>query len=228
MFQVLILLVPSHALSGCMASKPSRVQGSQVPGAGQHDPIEVPGSSTIDHQATAPRSTGPSSRDTVRMSLRQVNNSIITIFGAPWSVNDGGGNRYKFADFAYSLGAPDYYSRLSEDLAPQMMFAQGLEEGALAICGDAIAADPMKPAAQRAVLRRIDDVTNATGDQINANLADMKLRFHGIDVGGDMSRLSPYLDLYNRVAQMDPMNGPSNGWYAVCVAMVTDDAFAIF
>jgi hypothetical protein len=234
MYRLCSIASISIALAGCMADTRHHA-GTTPPGPGAPgapgNPTEVPGQGSVDHHGTPGSPTGPyaTARDTVRMSLRQFNNSIATIFGAPWTMSDSGGNRMAYSDFSYALGAPDYYTRLSEDLTPQMLFARGVEEGAIAVCGDALASDSSKPASQRAVMRKIDDPTQATSAQIDANLADMKLRFHGIDASLDPSRIAPYRQLYDRVAALDTTGaGPAGGWYAVCVAMVTDDAFVIF
>jgi hypothetical protein len=207
-----LLLLPLAACDGLIATSFERpVTATQL----HHDVATEP--------AVGAAATG-------RLTIDQVSASFDTVLGQHWIVTTPGGDRVAIAELASSMGAADYYQRVSEDLEPNLLFNKLLLEGALTACADAVDADATVAAADRHIMRRVEatDTLATSRTRIVDNLRDMKLRFHGqrMDPTGETG-LERYLTLFQATSTADGTT-PADGWRAVCVALVTEPEFSLF
>lgn len=177
---------------------------------------------------------GPTSAGTQRLSVRQLANSMpVALGGSTWQVGAANG----FDTRARTLGEPDYLAVMDENLEPSALFLKFMDDAAKDACTRAANADQTKAANQRVLYKAVSLTdtlaTNRAG--VDANLAHLKLRFHGIKVAAqDEATLGPLRKLFD-----DAVKGAAGaatptaahvkeGWRAVCVALLVAPEYHLY
>lgn len=178
--------------------------------------------------------TGPASAGSQRLSVRQLANSMpVALGGSTWQVGAANG----FDTRARTLGEPDYLAVMDENLEPSALFLKFMDDAAKDACTRTANADQTRAATQRVLYKTVsltDTVaTNRAG--VDANLAHLKLRFHGIKVAAqDEATLAPLRTLFD-----DAVKGAAGaatptaahvkeGWRAVCVALLIAPEYHLY
>lgn len=172
-----------------------------------------------------------------RMDIDQLDSSIRTATGGigweswrrsgeTWEV----GTRY-FDTYADTLGVPDYINGTSEDRSVSLLFQKFLDDAARNVCrrladreggsGTAYDGEP------QAVFAPVDvNATDAAPAEVDAALSSLLLRFHGRRVELASDELTPWHDLYVRLAATEvATETPRRAWEGVCVALITHPDF---
>ena len=152
-----------------------------------------------------------------RLRVDQLRRSIPLLFnGITWT--DAAGND-QFNTMVATLGEADYNERYEDETAPSPLFAKFMDDMAGQVCGKAVARDGQQPdAAQRVLVPFPDDVLK--------NLRFLRLKFHGIYVPEDQT--TGLLELRELYRSVQAETGALDGWYAVCIAMLTAPEFMTY
>lgn len=180
---------------------------------------------------TSPDNRGPGSVDPVvradsegkvarRLSVDELRRSIPEIFGGiTWTVPVGRNEAVGFDQLSRTLGEADYIQSTVNNLDPTPLFLKFMDDMAGDVCEKAILQDAgtTRPA-DRIIVRE----TN-----IDANLRYLRLKLHGLHVADDaMDGLVELRALYDDIVAES--GDPNDGWFGVCVAMVTAPEFLAY
>lgn len=217
--RTIFAFVSAAAAAACDASSPNN--------APNIDPMFV------DHWTdTSPDGRGPGSVDPVtrtegegkvarRLSVDELRRSIPEIFGGiTWTVPSGrAAEGVGFDQLSRTLGEADYIQSTVNNLDPTPLFLKFMDDMAGDVCEKAILHDAGTTApADRIILRETD---------INANLRYLRLKLHGLQVtGNSMDGLVELRALYDDIVAES--GDPNDGWFGVCVAMVTAPEFLAY
>lgn len=154
-------------------------------------------------------SLGVLSRGPRRLSVPQIERTLEVITGFPEGsiVLDG--------NLARSLGEPNYLRVTEESLVPSPLFMKFLMDVAGFVCPAVREADNSRPESE-VVLARFPDP--------DENIRYLLLRFLSLDgaaADGYASRLRVVYDAAGAT-------NPSDGWQAVCVALITSPEFLLY
>jgi hypothetical protein len=161
-----------------------------------------------------------------RMNLDQLNASIRQVTGGVgWTERRNNVEIDLFEELSATLGKPDYVQSTHEDLEPSALFQKFLDDAARSVCAATVAADRVRPEADRALMRFIaPDADPATERAATtANLQYVLRRFHGRNLRLDDGNLEAWrwqleATVFSRVA-------PADAWGAICVALLTHPHF---
>ena len=157
-----------------------------------------------------------------RMNLEQLQAQIAHATGGrSWTVN----GKEQFEELAATLGRPDYISTLTEDLSAGPVFQKFLGDAARSICTDMADEEPSMPLEERVLMveASADDTLQGAPEEVEANLARLMLRFHGLAVEHGAPVLSKYRWLFQSVVHTT--GSPAQGWRLVCIALMSHPAF---
>jgi hypothetical protein len=174
---------------------------------------------------SGPSEVGPGSLDPVviaegkvarRVSVDQLRRSIPALFdGIEWTVPAGNNGRQQapgFTVLSRTLGEADYLQATASNLDASPLFAKFMDDMAGDVCTKALEHDRAATMpAQKVLLRETD---------IDANLRWLRLKLHALDVpAGSTDGIADLRRLYDEVVA--ETSNSDDGWYAVCVAMLT-------
>jgi len=163
---------------------------------------------------------GHTGRAPRRLSVAQLEQSIITTTGKKWS---------KLEDRAASLGRADFAVTVSEATEANLVFAKFLEDGAREVCLAAAKEDLGRADAGARVLSpevpgTSTDFTSLSDATIEQNLASLALRFWGSTLEGP--ERARWVATFRQLAlRAKAVAKPEQAWGAICVAMMTDPRF---
>lgn len=166
-----------------------------------------------------PPGSVPSGRVSRRISVDQLRRSIPRLFGAQWATSNGESH---FDRQASSLGEADFLRSNVHVTEPTAIFAKSMDDMASQVC--------------RQVLRDSPERLLPQGpDAVDENLRHMRLMLHGVWTGDGCEETDASLrELHRSVTDACASGstgcpeGVDPGWYAVCVAMVTDPEFLAY
>jgi hypothetical protein len=222
-------------LAACSSGAPSEASGPSLT-----ETPEMP-SPPIDHPPIDPAKKPVTSAVVQRVSVAQLRGTFPVILGKDVNGKDitwmSGGTPAldKMADV---LGEADYAFVTQDNRDPSALYLKFMDDAARDVCDRALTADAARPnTADRVLLRYVGPTdtatTNAAG--VDQNLGYLALRFHGIKVKeGDDARLAPLRKLFtDSVTAAAAGNSVTTahvteGWRAVCVALITAPEFHLY
>ena len=157
-----------------------------------------------------------------RMNLDQLQAQISHATGGrQWTVN----NKNQLEELAATLGRPDYVSTLFEDMSAGPVFQKFLGDAARSICTEMANDEPDMSAEDRILMAAVtpEDTVETNPTAVDANLAQLMLRFHGLSLETDAPVLSKYRWLFESVTHTT--NDPTQGWRLVCIALMSHPRF---
>ncbi len=182
-----------------------------------------------DGSATSTAAPTPARR-VRRMTVDQWRRSLQVVTGGiGWTEDFGDGPVDMFEILGPSLGAPDYLLVTEENLEPSILIAKIEHDAALRVCAQWIEADRQRAPADRTFFHHADPASVDPND-VDATLRALLLRVLGLYVpGGDDARLVRYRALFEAASTGAPIGMEAfAGWYAVCVAMLSDPQFLLY
>jgi hypothetical protein len=208
------------AIAGCNGSSPG--DGTTPPPGGEQTyPDDWTPTTPADH---GPTSIDPGSvvegKTARRMSVDQLRRTIPALFaGITWTVPVNNGQRPGFTALSRTLGEADYIQSNTNNLDPSPLFTKYMDDMAGDVCTKAIAHDhDAVNATDRLVMRETD---------IDANLRYLRLKLHSLYVPeGSTDSIADLRILYDDVVTGGAT--AEDGWYAVCVAMLTAPEFMTY
>jgi len=194
----------------------------------------------IDHPPVDPAKILKSA-EVRRVSIQQLRKSLPIAFGLDhngeeitWKL----GNDIGLDRMSDSLGEADFIDTTEENMEPSPLYLKFMDDVARDVCNRALVTDLTKTAAsERVILRHVEPVdtatTNASG--IVDNVRYLKLRLHGVKVADDDAQtLSPLVELFTGAVDAAAAGEPAEeahvteGWRAVCVALVVSPEFHLY
>jgi hypothetical protein len=163
---------------------------------------------------------GHTGRAPRRLSVAQLEQSIITTTGKKWS---------KLEARAASLGRADFAVTVSEATEANLVFAKFLEDGAREVCLAVAKEDLARTDAGARVLSAevpgtTTDFTTLTDELVAKNLASLALRFWGSTL--EDAERARWVSTFRQLAVRAKATAkPEQAWGAICVAMMTDPRF---
>jgi len=155
-----------------------------------------------------------------RMDVDQLDASLRRFSGGiGWMV----GNRNRLQELAPTLGKPDYFEIVDEDLTPSAMFQKFLDDAARAVCAELMDSDPRRAPDDRTFFvdaEPSEGVVSAPA-AARANLARLLLRAHG--VRAEDPELQPWLSLMASLEEAGA--SPAEAWNTVCVGLLIHPDF---
>jgi len=170
----------------------------------------------------APPEPEPFTRPRRRMNVEQLNAALLKATGGfTWM----DGNKVRFESLAATLGRPDYLSRVVEDLEPGPVFAKFIKDAAYSVCAELIAHEQEVSTDERVLMVHVmpEDTIESHPEEVDANLRMLLLRFHGHYPDADAPELEPWRWLFQSATHLS--DSPTNGWRAVCVALIAHPNF---
>jgi hypothetical protein len=174
-----------------------------------------------DHGSTILDPAGVSEGKTARrLTVDQLRRSIPALFaGLTWTIGDGGRRAVGFNALARTLGEPDYIQSTTNNLDASPLFAKYMDDMAGDVCTKAIERDRTTAnASDRLIMRETD---------VDANLRYLRLKLHALYVpAGSTDSIVELRQLYDDVVAES--GNPDDGWFAVCVAMLSAPEFMTY
>jgi hypothetical protein len=235
MKRALPLLLAIAALAACSSGAPSETSGPSLT-----ETPEMPSPPT-DHPPIDPAKKPVTSAVVQRVSVAQLRGAFPVILGKDVNGKDitwMSGSTPALDKMADVLGEADYAFVTQDNRDPSALYLKFMDDAARDVCGRALTADAARPkAADRVLLRYVGptdtETTNAAG--VSQNLGYLVLRFHGIKVKeGDTARTAPlsklFTDSVTAAAAGKPVTAAevTEGWRAVCVALITAPEFHLY
>lgn len=188
------------------------------------DPLAAPDVNTLPlgHVDLSPpeMDAAAAPRDLRRLDVDQLDAAILRTTGRRWLDATG---KSQFEAFAATLGKPNFYSTVTEDLSVSLLFEKFLGDAARATCDSAVTAN--EPGLFKYAAR--DTAWSAsTQPAIEANIRYLVLRFHGNSLRPESPELEPWKWLYQSTAFRTGQ--PKLAWRALCVALVTHPDFVAY
>jgi len=168
----------------------------------------------------------PPARLRQRMNLDQLAATISrTTGGLAWTEGTGGNQKDLFTELAATLGKPDYRQITQEDLSPSSLFQKFLDDAARDVCTKLVEVEVAAPELDRHLMIHVEptDDLEAMALGMDDNLRELLLRFHGKRLDADAPELVQWRWLATSVANVT--QSPTQGWRAVCVALITHPQF---
>ena len=181
--------------------------------------VEVPEVSTLQDDAVELLPVGK--RDFRRLDIDQLNQAFIVATGQEWTDN-GGDNQ--FDELSMSLGKPDYFEKVTEDLSPSLLFHKFLEDAANDVCPKTVARDVLaEPGTDKIFLPYIE-WEDSDSALVAQNLSYLLLRFHGRQFDAASEEVAAWSDLfYDSLALSD--GNTLLSWIGVCTALIRHPDF---
>ena len=214
-----LALVASVFLGACAQDIQPNTEGAQ--GAletEEQNPTEV---EVVDHGEVDLLPPLPA-RNRQRMNLDQLAAAIDQVSGGlAWTE----GNTDLLTTLAATLGKPDYREVIMEDLTPSPIFQKFLDDAARDVCQKLVQREMNQPTAERFLMLHVDpnDDLEAMNADLDANLVELLLRFHGKAVTAETPELVHWRWLVTSIA--NATQEPIKGWHATCVALMTHPDF---
>lgn len=174
----------------------------------------------------------PPHRARRRMDIDQLSRAIVQATGGiGWTRTSGGQEIDRFEEFAATLGRPDYVEVTQEDLTPSALFQKFLSDAARDVC-DKLLERELNPdtVVERVFFThlQVESDGSLSGDDadITANLAALRLRFHGVAAAPDdpeSAELAQLRWLYD--SAMHVAGDAAVAWRTVCVGLITHPDF---
>jgi hypothetical protein len=224
------------ALAACSSGAPT----PESSGPSLTETPEMPSPPT-DHPPIDPAKKPVTSAVAQRVSIAQLRGAFPVILGKDVNGKDitwMSGSNPALDKMADVLGEADYAFVTQDNRDPSALYLKFMDDAARDVCGRALTADAARPsAADRVLLRHVGptdtETTNAAG--VAQNLDYLLLRFHGIKVKeGDTVRTAPLVKLFTDSVTAAAAGKPvtaaevTEGWRAVCVALITAPEFHLY
>jgi hypothetical protein len=183
-----------------------------------------------DHWTPAsPDGRGPGSIDPIaesegklarRVSVDELRRSIPALFGdLTWTVPQGRQELVGFNALSRTLGEADYIQTTVNNLDPSPLFFKFMDDMAGDVCQKAIDHDQRTASpSDRYLMREADTISN---------LRYLRLKLHGLWVPeGSTDGLDELEQLFDDIVA--DTSDQAQGWYGVCVAMLTAPEFMAY
>jgi len=161
-----------------------------------------------------------------RMNLDQLAAAIArTTGGLSWTEGTGANTKDLFTTLAPTLGKPDFNQITQEDLSPSSLFQKFMDDAARDVCQKLVVVEVAAPELERHLMIHVEptDDLEAMALGMDENLSELLLRFHGKRLAVDAPELVQWRWLATSVANVT--QSPTQGWRAVCVALMTHPQF---
>jgi hypothetical protein len=219
--------------------------GSPSTSSGTPDPAldttPIGAAPPVDHPPIDPAKKPVTSAAPRRISIAQLRGAFPAILGTDVNGKDitwMSGSSSALDKMADVLGEADYAYVTQDNREPSALYLKFMDDAARDVCDRALKADAARPdAATRVLLRYVEKTdtvaTNAAG--VDKNLGYLKLRFHGVKVqAGDDAATAPLRQLFADAVTAAAAGKPATaahvteGWRAVCIALVTAPEFHVY
>ncbi|WP_224364909.1 hypothetical protein [Hyalangium versicolor] len=196
------------------------------PTEGQLDPIPNPHEGTVTPLPDPEAQSGSVGRAPRRLTVDQLDKSITTTVGRPWT---------DLNKYAPSLGRADYALVNTENTEPNLVFAKFLEDGARVVCLAQATDEVKKSATTQHVLTAtfttptgpVGDLTKLTDAQVTDAVVYLSTRFWGSPLQGE--ELPKWKNFFTQAAtRSKTINKPEQALAAVCIALMTDSRFLTY
>ncbi len=183
---------------------------------------------------TTPKGTGPIAPESVdatrarrRLDIDQLDASIRQVTGGiGWTEMRNGQEVNLFEDLSDTLGKPDYVDSTQEDLSPNLIFMKFLNDAARQVCDKLTEYEAERFASLGPESRHLFIVASPSSEddaEIDANLQELLLRFHGTFAGPESPEMRQWRWLYD--SSMHVAREPKVAWRTVCVGLMTHPDF---
>jgi hypothetical protein len=233
------MLVSSLVVVGCTTT-PGGSDDNKDIGIDVNDGEATP---PLDHPPIDDTDLPVVSADTQRLSVNQLRKSFAVAVGldetgAPieWEIDTKGTKG--FDEYAAALGEPDYLTSVQEGLAPSALYVKFVDDAARNVCLRAVASDYEKTdPAKRNIVRKsgLSDTSKTKKAAVDANLAYLKLRMHGMKVElDDEATLAPLRTVFDSTVTESAAGAAvtdddvAAGWTAVCTALLVAPEFHLY
>lgn len=172
----------------------------------------------------------PSARAVRRQTIEQLARSIPVVTGGlTWVEDYGQGPVDMFSFLSGSLGVPDYRLVTRENLEPSMILAKFMTDASHRICSDWLQRDEALPQDERTLIVH-EDWDSLDEADVRQSLAALNLRFFSLYVPPDepASTDALYALFKHASASAPQLKAADDGWFAVCIAMMTDPRFVLY
>lgn len=180
------------------------------------------GAIAVDLAPTLP----PPSRPRKRMNIDQLDEALRRASGGiGWTAPNGSN---ELATLALTLGKPNYTDVTTEDLEPSALFQKFLADAGNVVCHKLVAKDIAAAPGERVLLTDVTptDTVQSNPAGVDATLRHVLLRFHGRVVAADAAELQTWRFLLEGATKIT--GKPSEGWRAVCTALIQHPAFTTY
>ena len=177
-------------------------------------------------------SSQPQSRTARRASIEMLRRSVPVVFGndlagqpITWMVSS---TKTGFDAYSRALGEADYADVVDENIDPSPLYVKFIDDAARDACSKVLAADAQRSARTLVKYAALTDTPQGAPAAIDRNLRYLRLRFHGLFVAPADD--APIAGLRQLLTDAIAVNGGSvtEGWRAVCVALVTAPEFSLY
>ncbi len=168
----------------------------------------------------------PPARPRKRMNIDQLDEALRRASGGIGWTTPNGTN--ELTTLALTLGKPNYTDVTTEDLEPSALFQKFLADASNVVCTKLVAKDVAAAPADRILLTQVAPTDTAAGNPagVDATLRHALLRFHGRVVAADAAELQTWRFLFEGATKIT--GKPSEGWRAVCAALIQHPAFTTY
>ena len=168
----------------------------------------------------------PPARPRKRMNIDQLDLALRRASGGiGWTTTSG---TNELTTLALTLGKPNYTDVTAEDLEPSALFQKFLADAGNVICTKIVSKDIAAAKADRVLLTDVEPkdtiLSNPAG--VDATLRHALLRFHGRVVPADAAELQTWRFLFEGATNVTGKS--TEGWRAVCAAMIQHPAFTTY
>lgn len=168
--------------------------------------------------------SGRVGRSPRRLTVNQLDTSIQTAVGQPWTKLDG---------LAASLGRADYAAVNAESIEANLVFAKFLEDGAREVCLSRAGADVKLTSARERVLARtlpegsVGDLSKLSDAQVRELLVYLSTRFWGAPLQGE--ELTRWAGFFTQAAvRAETIKKRDQALAALCINLMTDSRFLTY
>ncbi|MBL8953055.1 MAG: hypothetical protein JNK82_19920 [Myxococcaceae bacterium] len=196
--------------------------------------------SSVDVADAGPASLGPEplGRRSRRLSVQQLEQTIITLTGDTWAVGPANPPIEVVPFLRTVLGQPDYLSEFRESLDIGPTFTKFMDNWASEVCASMVVRDLTQPnPALRRFVMRIPPASDAGTDNaavraaVEQNLRDAKLHLHGELVSpAETAAIEPYVEVWQQLYLRNLADPYPDAWAwaGVCTLMLTDPEFVTY
>lgn len=174
---------------------------------------------------------GLTARSPGRMTIEQLARSIpIVTGGLRWTEDFGQGPTDMLEVLAPTLGVPDYFLVVEENLEPSLIIAKFMQDASRRICTRWVERDRDLPVADRTLVRH-DDWESLEEADVRLTLRALQMRFFGHQVaeGTEDERQEALVELFTNASSTAPEGEAAyDGWLSVCIALMSDPEFVIY
>ena len=215
-----ILLSVAAALAvGCGTAEP---EPSEPPPPPMNDPHSVDFVKLGEGQlAPAPPVSEAPWANRRRMDIDQLEASFLAVTGLVWENTQG---QSQFEELSSTLGKPDYIDSTQEDLTVSLLFQKFLGDAARNVC-ERRAQGESDGEFDALLLSHVDATMtwDSHPEEVDMNLQELLLRFHGQSIDPSTERMSPWRWLFTSTTHVS--GDPVVAWRAVCIGLLTHPDF---